>query len=165
MISNETDHLPPLFEDDEPDHIDRFADEYRFLSNFQVVPGGVTARGMTAPTTEHLYQALKTEDPEEQQTILELETPGKAKRAGRKVHVRPDWDLVKLGIMADLQAAKYQNPALAALLRDTGDTLLIEGNHWHDTFWGQCTCDRHRCDGENWLGKILMLERSRLAAP
>ena len=36
-------------------------------------------------------------------------------------------------------------------LLDTGDTELIEGNNWHDTFWGVC-----KGKGQNNLGKILM---------
>jgi predicted NAD-dependent protein-ADP-ribosyltransferase YbiA (DUF1768 family) len=40
---------------------------------------------------------------------------------------------------------------LKELLLATGDHELIEGNKWHDTFWGVCDGI-----GQNYLGKILM---------
>ena len=46
----------------------------------------------------------------------------------------------------------------------TGDAYIVEGNHWHDNFWGNCSCSR--CDrlvGQNHLGKILMLIRKRIS--
>lgn len=156
--------MPVLFEEEDLPRIDSFTEEHRFLSNFWYIPGGIRYRGLAANTVEHIYQALKTEDPAAQQHIVQLETPGQAKRAGQKVLMRPDWDDLKLGYMADLQALKYRNAELAPLLVATGDLQLVEGNTWHDTFWGQCSCERHRGSGENWLGSILTLERSRLAA-
>ena len=36
------------------------------------------------------------------------------------------------------------------------DNELIEGNDWHDTFWGVCNGI-----GKNWLGKILEEERDK----
>ena len=45
----------------------------------------------------------------------------------------------------------------------TGGAELIEGNHWHDNFWGICTCDK--CwdkRQENQLGKLLMKIRNKL---
>ena len=51
----------------------------------------------------------------------------------------------------------YQNPELLQKLIDTGDEELVEGNTWHDNFWGNCTCEKCRdIPGENHLGKILM---------
>ena len=50
-----------------------------------------------------------------------------------------------------------RNTELAQWLRLTGDQELIEGNYWHDTFWG--ICDNK---GENNLGKILMRVRTEL---
>ena len=38
--------------------------------------------------------------------------------------------------------------------------VKIEGNTWNDTFWGVCNGQ-----GQNWLGKILMLVRSELNKP
>ncbi|MCD7839046.1 MAG: NADAR family protein [Erysipelotrichaceae bacterium] len=52
----------------------------------------------------------------------------KAKRAGRKVKLRTDWEDVKLNIMKELIMIKFQNPLLKEKLLNTGDALLIEGN-------------------------------------
>jgi len=54
-----------------------------------------------------------------------------------------------------------QNPLLAKKLLTTYPRELIEKNHWHDNFWGACTCNR--CSvGKNHLGRILMQVRSNL---
>lgn len=152
--------------------ITRFRDEYRFLSNFWYVPGGVTVAGLTGPTSEHVFQALKSGSPAEQAQILAAPTPGEAKILGGPAHrggiiaeLRPDWDAIKLGVMARLQAAKYAVPELAQLLLATGDAELVEGNHWCDTYWGTCACrNGHDGEGQNWLGRILMIQRSVLRA-
>jgi predicted NAD-dependent protein-ADP-ribosyltransferase YbiA (DUF1768 family) len=52
---------------------------------------------------------------------------------------------------------KFKNEELAQLLIDTDDHELIEGNWWHDYFWGVCNGK-----GENHLGKILMDVREEL---
>lgn len=34
---------------------------------------------------------------------------------------------------------------------------IVEGNYWHDNYWGNCTCDKCKnIEGQNKLGKILM---------
>jgi ribA/ribD-fused uncharacterized protein len=87
-----------------------------------------------------------------------LDTPGKAKRAGRNLQLRHDWEKVKYDVMLDIVFAKfYQHPELAAKLLATGDAELIEGNWWNDTTWGVCNGV-----GSNWLGRILMMVRARL---
>jgi ribA/ribD-fused uncharacterized protein len=129
--------------------IDRFDGEYHFLSNFFPL-------GSLAVTSEHWFQAMKTTDFREQLLVLGQPTPGKAKRVGRKVSLRPDWDDIKVDVMSHCVVQKFmQHPELAALLEATGDAELIEGNIWNDTFWGVC-----RGKGENNLGKILMEVRS-----
>ena len=73
---------------------------------------------------------------------------------GRKVHLRKDWESVKDQIMHDIIAAKFeQNPHLLTQLLATNNAALIEGNTWHDTYWG---VDIHTGIGQNKLGKILM---------
>jgi predicted NAD-dependent protein-ADP-ribosyltransferase YbiA (DUF1768 family) len=39
---------------------------------------------------------------------------------------------------------------------------LVEGNTWHDPFWGDCHCGRCPADGENMLGGVLMELRDTL---
>lgn len=156
--------------------IPRFRDEHRFLSNFWNVPGLVrlelNGRLLTGPTVEHVFQAAKTLDPVEQQLVLACASAADAKRAGRQVTMRPDWDGMKLAVMAGLQASKYSEPGLAQQLLATGDAPIAEGNHWCDTFWGVCSCKKHAVtspngdithgEGQNWLGRILMIQRSYL---
>lgn len=83
---------------------------------------------------------------------------GEAKKLGRTVVLRPDWNEVKVSIMRNVLALKFrQNPDLREKLLATGEAELIEGNHWKDTFWGVCNGV-----GENWLGKLLMELREEL---
>ena len=68
---------------------------------------------------------------------------------------------VKVKLMFDLVTEKFkQNPELKQKLLETGNQELIEGNTWNDTFWGVCNGQ-----GQNWLGKILMLVRSEINKP
>lgn len=109
------------------------------------------------PSVEHAYVAAKTTDERLRQEIAQISTPGRVKRAGRALVLRPDWDKIKFSIMLELVTIKFQDPALAAMLKATGDAHLIEGNTWNDTYWGVCNGR-----GENMLGKILMYVRSTL---
>lgn len=83
-----------------------------------------------------------------------------SKKAGRNVSLRPDWDSVKVGLMEGIIRAKFtQNVGLAEKLTATGDRELVEGNSWHDLFWG---ADGKTLEGENHLGRILMKIRDEL---
>ena len=57
---------------------------------------------------------------------------------------------------------KFKDPDLKRMLIETGDEELIEGNNWHDNFFGSCYCDRCGNKGENNLGKILMKIRNNI---
>jgi ribA/ribD-fused uncharacterized protein len=142
--------------------IDDFRGNYHFLSNF--APAGVTLDGMQFPTVEHAYQAAKTLEPEERQQILEASTPGLARKMGRKLTQRPDWPEIKVKVMQDLVAQKFNaHPDLVKLLLATGRAELVEGNTWHDNFWGDCRCPRcAEVTGRNQLGRLLMDVRERL---
>lgn len=142
-----------------------FKDEYRWLSNFWESPTVIS--GHTWNTTEHFYQASKCESVDDFNAILELETPGQAKRAGARTKARSDWDVVKTSFMRVASFSKFsQNPELAKLLLETGDEEIVELNHWHDNFWGRCTCDvcvgNPEITGKNNLGLILMEVRAHL---
>lgn len=145
-----------------------FQDEYRFLSNFW--PCDVRIGGLMYPSAEHAYQAQKTTDLHERMFIAQnLKSPGQAKRygGGTIIQIRPDWDAVRLAVMHEVVTAKFtQNPDLAKLLVATGDRELIEGNSWGDRFWGKVDGQDRSLSGmlfgENWLGRILMITRSRI---
>ncbi|AZO48067.1 NADAR family protein [Mesorhizobium sp. M4B.F.Ca.ET.058.02.1.1] len=132
-----------------------FSGEYRWLSNFFMVH--VTIGQLTFASTEHAYQAAKSLDPVDWKDVIECVSPGAAKRMGRNVTLRPDWEDIKLDVMREITAAKYdQHPHLHAKLMATKGMNLVEGNHWGDTFWGVC-----RGKGENHLGRIIMEYRDR----
>ena len=137
--------------------IDQFSGDHDFMSNFHPSPFEVD--GVLYPTVEHAFQAAKTFDATEKQSVAEAATPGSAKRKGRRVQLRPDWEQVKVGIMEDLVRLKFTaHPDLRAKLLATGDAELVEGNTWNDRFWGVC-----RGQGRNELGQILMRVRAELA--
>lgn len=132
-----------------------FNGRYRFLSNF--APAKVIWDELEYPSVEHAYQAAKTLDLSVRRKIRNAEKPGDAKRAGKNVPLRADWEQVKLSIMEKLVRKKFQISDLKRALLNTGDSLLEETNKWGDTFWGVCN---NR--GENHLGKILMKIRDEL---
>jgi ribA/ribD-fused uncharacterized protein len=126
-----------------------FFGAYRFLSNFEVAD--VIYEGVKYPSSENAYQAAKSIDPTVRSQFLNI-TPAEAKKLGRKIEVRPDWDQVKYQAMYDIVLDKFKrNPYLAEMLEETGDRYLEETNHWRDTTWGVSYGV-----GTNWLGKILM---------
>jgi len=135
--------------------IDNFSGPYGFLSNF--FPAPITFDGIRYPTSEHAFQAAKTLDQEERKRIAEEPSPGRAKRLGQKVTLRPGWDGMRVAVMEKLLRAKFSYPELRDQLLDTGDAELIEGNVWKDKFWGVCGGV-----GENQLGKLLMKIRDEL---
>ena len=143
--------------------IHQFQNEYKFLSNFY--SSEFTWRGIKWMTVEHAFQAAKTLDPQAQKEIRKTPHPGTAKRLGRTVKLRDDWEQTKLLVMAELVWEKFdQNPLLMNKLLATGMDKLIEGNHWHDNFWGDCLCNScSQRKGKNWLGIILMEVRKSSA--
>ena len=128
--------------------IDSFSGEYDFLSNFYMIP--LVYEGITYTNSEAAFQAAK------------IFYPGDKGR--RAITLRSDWESVKDGIMLDILRAKFkQNPHLRRLLIETGDAVLVEGNTWHDCYWGDCHCPKCQSKpGKNMLGKLLMKVRNEL---
>ncbi len=137
--------------------IHSFDGEYSFLSNF--FESTIKYHGLFFATNEHAFQAEKTHIVMQIKDIQNASTPGKAKRLGRKATLREDWEDIKLHAMEDICRIKFtSNDALARLLVNTGDAILVEGNNWNDKFWGQCPVGF----GQNNLGLILMKIREEL---
>jgi ribA/ribD-fused uncharacterized protein len=135
--------------------IDNFSGLYRFLSNFY--PATVVFDHDEYPSSEAAYQAAKTFS-QEIRNEFRLLTPGQAKRFGRMIQVRKDWEEVKYGIMYDIVLDKFtRHDHLKKMLLDTGNAYLEEGNTWGDTYWGVC-----EGVGQNKLGLILMKVRKKL---
>ena len=135
--------------------IRKFIGEFTFLSNFY--PSPVKFEGQTFPTVEHAFQAAKTQDQAERDIILRCHNPSRAKRKGRQVCLRPDWEEVKENVMLGLLRQKFKGRALRNELLITGDAQLIEGNNWGDTYWGVCNGQ-----GKNRLGILLMRVRDEV---
>ncbi len=138
-----------------------FRGEYRFLSNFE--PVEVEYRMKTFKSVEHAYQAAKTEDENLIKEIQQAGSPSIAKKLGRKLEIRYDWEAIKVNTMYKLIGRKFdcmgceEHIALAKRLFETGDAELIEDNNWGDVFWGICNGKGH-----NMLGKLLMIQRTKI---
>lgn len=143
-------------------YIGPFKGDYRWLSNFW--ESTITIAGQEYPTVEHFYQASKTNDVEEAKRILNLDTPGKAKKAGAYLTLREDWEQVKTSVMLLATYSKFsQNKELTKRLLKTGETEIIEINYWCDNFWGDCRCEKCiEAEGANKLGRIIMKVRKNL---
>ncbi len=137
--------------------IQSFRGEYGFLSN--MYQAFFEWDGRTYQCSEAAFQSAKTMDPQERDAFGAMNGVT-AKRSGRRVKLRPDWERVKLAVMEEVVRAKFsQNPELLKKLIATGDRELVEGNRWHDAYWG---VDLASGEGENHLGRILMKLRSEL---
>jgi len=145
-----------------------FRGKYFFLSNFAECKG-LIYDGLVWQTVEHAYQAMKCKHEKEKREIRRCVTPAMAKKRGRYVIMREDFNANKLRIMTELVRLKFTSKSVInhkALKRDllmTGENLLIGGNYWHDNYWGACLCSK--CINKkkyNYLGKILMKVRKEL---
>lgn len=135
--------------------IDRFDGGYAFLSNYSASPFRIDY--VLFPTMEHYFQANKADNQNDYLRIAYAPTPGEAKRLGRKIQLRPDWEKIKDNIMLIGLRKKFADPELRSLLLATGDEELVEGNYWGDTYWGVCNGV-----GQNKLGKLLMQVREEI---
>lgn len=120
--------------------ISAFTGEMRFLSNFYICP--VNVFGDNFMSAEHAYQAMKAKLFSDYERIAAAPTCFEAKRIGRQVELDPNFERDKNKIMLDIVWAKFENQALSDLLVSTYDNLLVEGNYWHDNYWGMCSCVR-----------------------
>ena len=134
--------------------ITEFKDNYKFLSNFYEKE--ITINNLTYGSSEAAFQSFKTTDPEIRKSFCSMK-PWEAKKTGKVISLRSDWDKIKLEVMGKVCWVKFKDPELRQLLLNTGDEWLVEGNLWQDTFWG--ICNGH---GRNELGKILMKIRDRI---
>ena len=116
-------------------------------------PCTITYNGHTFKTSESAFQAQKDIS---RASEFEALDGIQAKKLGRQVNMRPDWNSVRLDIMEEILRVKFSDPILAAKLKAVNE-LIVEDNTWNDTFWGVC-----RGKGENHLGKLLEKIKSEL---
>lgn len=139
------------------------------LSNFAASPLEMACPFTGEPrrylTVEHYFQSSKAATLPDHEFIARQSTPKEAKRAGRRVELRTDWEDVKVGVMRAGLLQKFSSePWRSALLRTDGRVIIEESRH--DSEWGaQRTSDGW--DGANGLGRLLMEVRSivRAAVP
>jgi len=141
--------------------ISSFRGDYAFLSNFFELRIPIQHDNVSYPTVEHFFQAMKSLNPTVRSTIAALVHPGAAKKYGRSVQLRPDWEDAKISVMRFGLLLKFAaNPELKNQLLYTIESILVEGNYWHDNVWGNCLCPK--CvdiEGQNLLGYLLMETR------
>lgn len=139
--------------------ITSFRKKYHFLSNFY--PVEIVYEGKNYRTAEHAFQAAKSVNDNDKEKIRDAKTPTMAKRMGRKVQLRPDWDSQKLIIMENILKIKFEPKHMRDLLLETKSYEIIEQNIRHDVYWGACVCKKHKTLGKNMLGKLLMKIRDK----
>lgn len=125
-----------------------FRNNFQFLSN--MYPCRVQYKGTEYSCSESAFQAQKCTKEEEKNLFSNIDG-FLAKKYGKKVSLRKDWNKVRVSIMEEVVRAKFeQHPDLARELAKV-EGPIQEDNTWGDTFWGVC-----QGRGENHLGKILM---------
>lgn len=68
------------------------------------------SRGDVHDSVEHAFQAAKTLDENERYIVRSAIWPRDAKRAGRRVTLRPDWEQIKVEVMWSLVWQKFTRP-------------------------------------------------------
>lgn len=139
--------------------ITSFKNEHRWLSNMaacEIIYGDLVFK-----STEAFYQAMKTLDADERIKFQGYDGQT-SKREGRKLILRDDWHQIKDEVMKFALKKKFSQEPFKSLLINTGDAEIIEGNYWHDNYWGSCTCSKCGNNGLNILGKMIMDIRANL---
>lgn len=153
------------------DAVEEFTGDYYFLSNFYPSPFRASVFGteLTYPTVEHYFQAWKATTERDHGWVVMARTPRQAKRRGREIELRSDWESIKVAVMRSALALKFPVDAMnefSVMLLATGERMLIEGNHWGDQTWGAAYDGAlfHTRSGSNLLGVLLMERRGALLA-
>ena len=151
--------------------INEFRGKYKVFSNFYESP--VEYEGITYRNSEAAFQSAKIHIPNNMEYTnllrvkegFSLMSPLEAKRKGRRIKLRTDWEVVKDEVMYNILLNKFsRDKNLLKILLETGEKELIEGNTWHDNYWGNCNCIKCKnIQGKNKLGKLLMMVRKELS--
>ena len=134
-----------------------FRDDWEFLSNMYRC--NIEIDNIMYKTLEHAFQAMKSVDPRVQAIIANAFDGAAAKRLGRSIALRPEWEVVvdrKPPFGEDLWAVKqwymwnllsqkfgdqmHNNDLCVKLHSIPAGIPIIGGNDWHDNYWGVCGC-------------------------
>lgn len=139
---------------------EKFEYNGRFISNWfsNMVVSPIKIDDITYRSVENYYQAQKSLDGYLRFSIATM-TPARARRRGREIKRRDDWEIIKYGVMKFALYHKFTQPMWRDKLLSTGDEVIIEWNNWGDSIWG-VPIDTNK--GQNLLGKALMEVRSDL---
>jgi ribA/ribD-fused uncharacterized protein len=103
---------------------------------------------------------MKTTNIEKRIEVANSRTAGMAKRKGRQILLRPNWNTIRNEMMMlGLMNKFLKNHDLAKKLIATAPHTLEEGNSHGDVYWGK---NIKPGIGENMLGKMLMTIRNLL---
>ena len=130
-----------------------------FLSNFYEGAEFYDSDGVVWPTSEHYYQAQKSENPHYQSLIQGCSLPNDAKQMSKTITARSDWHPpsqkpfggYKETAMREALAYKFtSSEEMTVKLLDTHPHYLVEHAPWGDSYWGNYN------NGLNRLGQLLM---------
>ncbi len=129
---------------------------YKCFSNWYSC--SFTYQGYTWSNSEQALMYFKSFDKEYQKKIKKANNPAVAKKLGRQVKLRPDWDQVKLSLMIEILYAKFsQNADLKEILLNTNGVKIHED--CNDPWWGG---GPNYPGGRDYLGRALMSVRKIL---
>lgn len=158
-----------------PSVISSFQGKYSFLS--LVYQCAFYYQGDLYNSAAAAFEAAKIQNPRDRVSFVHWNCkPWQARSIGKGIPacwLRPDWSPeVEIAVMTGIQRSKFSWPELQKRLLATGDACLVNGNSYHDNFFGSCLCrtlpakeTRYgvspRCTGtgRNELGRILMQVR------
>lgn len=137
--------------------IKEFKNQYFFLSNFYEYP--IYYNKLVFCNAEAAFQAQKAINEKDQYKFINLNA-SQARKLGKTIQLRKDWEEIKDNAMYEIVKRKFTiNKELQQKLLETKEEELIEGNWWHDTYWG---VNSKTGIGQNKLGKILMKVREEV---
>ncbi len=128
---------------------------FKYLSNFEECD--IYFDGNLYGSSEAAYMSGKTIDPNIRKLFFKNTgiKPKEARKLGRSIELRYDWDLVRYDHMAAVVFDKFaRNKDLREKLLFTNNKYIEETNHWGDVYFGVCNGI-----GKNVLGRILMSVR------
>lgn len=122
-------------------------------------PAAISVGGRSYPTVSHAYWALSTSDPQLHDRIAAALRVYDATKLAEQAPRRDRWPDARLAVMAALLRTKFgQHPDLAQTLLATGDARIIYTD-LDSPFW-----TAGDAQGTNWIGRLLEVIRSELAA-
>ncbi|GAA2706709.1 NADAR family protein [Actinoplanes palleronii] len=122
-------------------------------------PAILTIDGTTYPTLTHAYWALATADPAWRDRIAAAPDTYDVVELAEQAPRRPGWPAARLAVMTQLLRTKFaQHPSMARTLLATGDARIIY------TALGSDYWTASGPQSSNWIGRLLEVVRSELAA-